>query len=91
MGEEMDLDVTIENHVGIVEIKRPLNMKTASVLSWVFPGMGHYYSGRTGKGILFTGLELAALAGVAITLLIWRPPVIDEPCLFDIETPFGRE
>lgn len=25
MGEEMDLDVTIENHVGIVEIKRPPN------------------------------------------------------------------
>ena len=47
--------------------KKPVNMKTASTLSWVFPGMGHYYSGRTGKGILFTGLELAALAGVAIT------------------------
>jgi TM2 domain-containing membrane protein YozV len=46
--------------------KQPANMKTASTLSWVFPGMGHYYSGRTGKGILFTGLELTALAGVAI-------------------------
>ena len=51
----------------IPEIKRPLNMKTASVLSWVFPGMGHYYSGRTGKGILFTAMELTALASVAIT------------------------
>ena len=28
--------------------------------------MGHYYSGRSGKGILFSGLELAALSGVAV-------------------------
>ena len=41
-------------------------MKTASTLSWVFPGMGHYYSGRSGKGILFSGLELVALSGVAV-------------------------
>ena len=41
-------------------------MKTASKLSWVFPGMGHYYAGRSGRGILFSGLELTALASVAI-------------------------
>ncbi len=46
--------------------KQPANMKTASTLSWVFPGMGHYYSGRSGKGVMFTGLELAALSGVAV-------------------------
>jgi hypothetical protein len=46
--------------------KQPANMKTASTLSWVFPGMGHYYSGRAGKGLFYTGLELAALSGVAI-------------------------
>ena len=46
--------------------KHPANMKTASALAWVFPGMGHYYSGRSGKGILFSGLELAALSGVAV-------------------------
>jgi hypothetical protein len=28
--------------------------------------MGHYYSGRSGKGVMFTGLELAALSGVAV-------------------------
>jgi hypothetical protein len=41
--------------------KPPANMKTASTLSWVFPGMGHYYSGRAGKGLFYTGLDLAAL------------------------------
>ena len=46
--------------------KQPANMKIASTLSWVFPGMGHYYSGRSGKGVMFTGLELAALSGVAV-------------------------
>ena len=39
-------------------------MKTASTLSWVFPGMGHYYSGRGGKGVMFTGLELISIAGI---------------------------
>ena len=46
--------------------KKSFNMKTASTLSWVFPGMGHYYSGRAGKGLFYTGLELAALSGVAV-------------------------
>ena len=39
-------------------------MKTASRLSWVFPGMGHYYSGRAGKGIFFTGMELFSIAAI---------------------------
>ena len=41
-------------------------MKTVSTLAWMFPGMGHYYSGRTGKGLFYTSLELAALAGIAV-------------------------
>ena len=44
--------------------KRSIKMKTASTLSWVFPGMGHYYSGRTGKGIFFTGMELVSVAAI---------------------------
>ena len=44
--------------------KKSFNMKTASTLSWVFPGMGHYYSGRAGKGVMFTGLELISIAGI---------------------------
>ena len=43
------------------------NIKTAATLAWVFPGMGHYYFGKSGKGSFFTGLELAALAGIAMT------------------------
>jgi hypothetical protein len=46
--------------------KGPVNMRTASALSFVFPGMGHYYSGRAGKGIFFTVLEAASLAGVVV-------------------------
>ena len=46
---------------------REKNIKTAATLAWIFPGMGHYYFGRTGKGALFTGLELAALTGIAMT------------------------
>jgi len=44
--------------------KQPVNMKTASTLSWVFPGMGHYYSGKVGKGLMFTGLELISVVGI---------------------------
>ena len=47
--------------------KQPANMKTASTLSWVFPGMGHYYSSRAGRGFFFTAMELTTLASVAIT------------------------
>ena len=46
--------------------KKPTNMKTAATLSWIFPGMGHYYSGSSGKGLFFTVLEVASLAGVAV-------------------------
>ena len=59
----------IQNQVvypGIRPKNQP-NMKTASTLAWIFPGMGHYYSGRTGKGLFYTSLELAALAGIAVT------------------------
>ena len=37
-------------------------MQTAAALAWVFPGAGHYYSGRVGKGMLFTGLEIGSIA-----------------------------
>ena len=37
-------------------------INTASKLAWVFPGMGHYYSGRAGKGVMFTGLEIFSIA-----------------------------
>ena len=40
-------------------------MKLGAKLSWVFPGAGHYIMGNKGKGLFFTSLELAALAGVA--------------------------
>jgi hypothetical protein len=42
----------------------PAKIKTASKLAWVFPGMGHYYSGRIGKGLLFTGLEIISIGNV---------------------------
>ena len=41
------------------------NIKTASTLSWVFPGIGHYYSERVSKGMLFTGLELISIAAMS--------------------------
>ena len=41
--------------------KNSINMRTASTLSWVFPGMGHYYSKRVGKGLMFSALELASI------------------------------
>ena len=50
----------------LVTPQKKINLKTASTLAWVFPGMGHYYSGRAGKGLFFTSLELAALAGMVV-------------------------
>jgi len=39
-------------------------IKTASKLAWVFPGMGHYYTGRVGKGLFFTGIEIVSIGGM---------------------------
>ena len=50
-----------------IKVLKSVNMKTATTLAWMFPGMGHYYSGRSGKGLFYASLELAALAGIAIT------------------------
>jgi len=44
--------------------KSSINMRTASTLSWVFPGMGHYYSKRVGKGLMFSVLELASIGAL---------------------------
>ncbi|HJM46977.1 MAG TPA: caspase family protein [Candidatus Marinimicrobia bacterium] len=46
----------------VIKPNKTPRMKTASTLSWVFPGMGHYYSGRAGKGFMFTSLEVISLA-----------------------------
>jgi TM2 domain-containing membrane protein YozV len=43
-----------------------VNMETAYKKSWIFPGQGHFYSGQTGKGFLFSGLEIASLAGIGV-------------------------
>ena len=41
-------------------------METAYKKAWLFPGQGHFYSGQSGKGFLFTGLELVSLAGIGM-------------------------
>lgn len=51
-----------QNPAPVIKPNKTPRMKTASRLSWIFPGMGHYYSGRIGKGVFFTGLELVSIA-----------------------------
>ena len=48
------------------KLDKEAQLKRAAKLSWFFPGAGHFVSGRKGKGLFFSGLELAALAGVAV-------------------------
>ena len=43
-----------------------VNMEIAAQKAWVFPGRGHFYSGQTGKGILFSSLGIASLSGIAL-------------------------
>ena len=43
-----------------------VNIETAYKKAWLFPGQGHFYSGQSGKGFLFTGLEIASLAGIGV-------------------------
>ena len=43
-----------------------MNVKIATKRALTFPGRGHFYSNQKGKGFIFTGLELASLAGLAV-------------------------
>ncbi|HEX8203826.1 MAG TPA: DUF6677 family protein [Isosphaeraceae bacterium] len=52
------------------------NPKTAALLAWLVPGLGHFYQGRTGKGILYA-LCILGLYGVGLALgeghnVYWR-------------------
>lgn len=47
--------------------KKSFNRKNATVLSWVFPGMGHYYLGHRGKGLLFTSIGLLSIGGIIVS------------------------
>ncbi|MEE2858326.1 MAG: caspase family protein [Candidatus Neomarinimicrobiota bacterium] len=51
---------------GNSKMDKAAQMRKAAKLSWMFPGAGHFVSGETSKGLLFSGLELAALAGLAM-------------------------
>jgi hypothetical protein len=43
------------------------NPKTAALLGWLVPGLGHFYQGRTGKGILYA-VCILGLYGVGLAL-----------------------
>jgi hypothetical protein len=48
------------------KVKKVMNVKIATKKALTFPGRGHFYSNQKGKGFMFTGLELASLAGLAV-------------------------
>jgi TM2 domain-containing membrane protein YozV len=44
----------VTDHPAMAQPTIPLrNPKTAAVLAWLVPGLGHIYQGRVGKGILY--------------------------------------
>lgn len=43
------------------------NPYVAGFLAWLVPGLGHFYLGRRGRGVLFGALVLAAV-GMAVAL-----------------------
>ena len=46
----------------------------AGLLAWVFPGLGHAFSGRLGRGLLFAAVVLGLFAGgVALDGKVYRP------------------
>jgi len=57
----------------------PVNLKNrylAAFLAWLVPGLGHFYQGRTSKGILYSvsilGLFLVGLALGEWQIIYWR-------------------
>lgn len=52
------------------------NPARAAVLAWLIPGLGHFYQGRTGKGILYAvcilGLYLMGMVMGEGKIVYWR-------------------
>jgi hypothetical protein len=52
------------------------NPAKAAFLAWLIPGLGHFYQGRTGKGVLYAGCILGLyLVGLALgegRIVYWR-------------------
>ena len=52
------------------------NPKTAAFLAWLFPGLGHFYQGRVGKGALYCicimSLYLVGFAMGEGKIVYWR-------------------
>ena len=52
------------------------NRYLALILAWIFPGLGHFYQGRTGKGVLYAACILSLfLVGLAMgdwQIVYWR-------------------
>jgi hypothetical protein len=52
------------------------NRYVALILAWMFPGLGHIYQGRTGKGLLYAACILSLfLVGLAMgdwRIVYWR-------------------
>jgi hypothetical protein len=52
------------------------NPYKAALLAWLMPGLGHFYQGRTGKGILYAvcilGLYLAGMVMGEGKIIYWR-------------------
>ncbi len=52
------------------------NRSLAALLAWLVPGLGHFYQGRTGKGILYAacilGLFVTGLAMGDWRIVYWR-------------------
>ena len=56
-----------------VELRNP---RIAALLAWIFPGLGHFYQGRIGKGVLYSVCILSIyFIGFAIgegKIVYWR-------------------
>ena len=70
MSKFADLEKKLEKQDQVSTItnkgSKNVTMKTAYKKAWIFPGQGHFYSGQTGRGLLFSSLEIASLAGIAM-------------------------
>ena len=62
-----------------VELKDPL---LAAFLAWLIPGLGHFYQGRTAKGVLFLVCILGTflygweVGGRKVVYAAWNPPTV---------------
>ncbi|MFP4113581.1 MAG: hypothetical protein ACOC0E_00970 [Spirochaetota bacterium] len=94
-GDRPLSDVTVaelSRTLDLVSIARQerAHVERAVMLSWIFPGAGHYLSGATGTAFAFAGADLAVGVATAVAGYWLLPPSVQHRNLNYLQSSFSE-